>query len=160
MPQPDRPATAGPPALGRLRLEGAVDFTVDGPRGRASGTARGDGPVLRIVTDDAVVAWDAAAEAVGGGASALGPLADALHGAGLAVEVRGPQGVLATVGAGAESALGRALTGSRHVRPGRPAALRPLVVAQLRSGARRRGPLLAALVAVVLLAARRRARGH
>ena len=149
---------ARPP--GRLRLEGAVDLTVDGPRGRTSGRARGDGAVLRIWTDDAAAAWDAVAEAAPGGASALGHLADALHQQGLAVEVSGPQGVLATVGAGADSVVGRVATGSRHVRPGRPAALRPLVVAQLRSGARRRGPLLAALTAVVLLAARRRARGH
>jgi hypothetical protein len=150
-----------PAALrGRLRLEGAVDFTVDGPRGRTTGTAVGDGRVLRISTEDAVVAWDAVADAAPRGASALGTLADVLHEAGLAVEVSGPQGVLATVGAGADSALGRAVTGSRHVRPGHPSALRPLVVAQLRTGARRRGPLLAALTAVVLLAARRRARGH
>ena len=149
-----------PGLLGRLHLEGTVEFTVDGPLGSTTGRARGDGAVLRVSTEDPVVAWDAVAEAARGGASALGRLADALHEQGLAVEVSGPQGVLATVGAGAESVVGRAVTGSRHVRPGRPAALRPLVVAQLRSGARRRGPLLAALTTVVLLAARRRARGH
>ena len=146
--------------LGRPRLEGAVDFTVDGPLGSTSGRARGDGSVLRVSTQDEIVAWDAVAGAAPRGASALGAFADVLHDSGLAVELSGRHGVLATVGAGADSALGRAITGSRHVRPGRPAALRPLVVAQLRAGARRQRPLLATLAAVVLLAARRRARGH
>ncbi|CAA9352388.1 MAG: hypothetical protein AVDCRST_MAG07-3123 [uncultured Frankineae bacterium] len=155
LPEVDRTAAR----VGRLRLEGAVDFTVDGPLGSTAGSARGDGPVLRVTTDDPAVAWDAVAQAAPG-ASALGALADALHDQGLAVEVSGPRGVLATVGAGADSALGRAVTGSRHVRPGRPAALGPLVLARLRSRARRRAPLLAALAAGVLLAARRRARRH
>jgi hypothetical protein len=70
--------------------------------------------------------------------------------------VTGPAGLLATVGAGADSALGRAVTGSRHVQPGRPTALRPLVLAQVRRGARRRRSLLLALAALAVLAARRR----
>jgi hypothetical protein len=156
LPEVDRPASR----VGRLHLEGAVDFTVDGPLGSTGGSVRGDGPVLRVTTEDPAVAWDAVAQAAPGGAPALAALADALHGQGLAVEVSGPQGVLATVGAGADSALGRALTGSRHVRPGRPAALRPLVLAQLRARARRRAPLLVALAVGVLLAARRRAGRH
>ena len=144
---------------GRLRLEGTVTFTVDGPRGSTTGAARGDGPVLRVSTEDPVATWDAVAGAAPG-ASALGVLADALSAQGLAVEVSGPHGVLATVGAGADSPLGRVVTGSRHVQPGRPAALRPLVVSQLRSGVRRRRPLLLALAAGVLLALRKRARAH
>ncbi|CAA9359819.1 MAG: hypothetical protein AVDCRST_MAG16-2963 [uncultured Frankineae bacterium] len=143
-----------------LHLEGTVEFTVDGPRGPSAGVARGDGQVLRVTTDDAVAAWAAVLSAAPAGASALGALADELHGQGLAVEVSGPDGRLATVGAGADSALGRAVTGSRHVQPGRPAALRPLAVAGLRQEVRRRRPLVLALAAVVVVTLRRRLRRH
>lgn len=122
--------------------------------------ARGDGGVLRVSTEDAVVAWEAVAGAAPRGASSLASLFDALSGQGLAVEVSGPRGVLATVGAGVSSGLGRVVTGSRHVGPGRPAALRPLVVARLRSGARRRGPLLLGLTAAAALAVGRRSGAH
>jgi hypothetical protein len=66
-------------------------------------------------------------------------LADQLAAEGLSVEVTGPAGRLATIGAAADSALGRAVTGSRHVQPGRPSALRPLVLSQVRQGVRAAG---------------------
>jgi hypothetical protein len=147
-------AQAGPRA-GGLRLAGSVAFEVDGSRG----TATGDGDVLRVTADDPAAAWDAVAGSVPTGV--LGRLADALHREGLAVEVSGLDGVLATVGAGADSAVGRAVTGSRRVQPGRPAALRPLVVARLtRTVTVRRRALLLGLLAAALVAVRRRARAH
>jgi hypothetical protein len=145
-----------PQADGALRLEGSVAFTVDGPRGRSGGVVSGDGPVLRVTADDPVAAWDAAVGSAPRGPGALGTVADLLAAQGLSVEVDGPRGRLATVGAGVDSGVGRAVTGSRRVAPGRPAALRPLVVAQLRTGvARQRGRLLVAAVLAVLLLGRR-----
>jgi hypothetical protein len=141
-----------------LRLEGELSFTVDGPQGSTSGTARADGTVLHVRAEDPVAAWDVVAGAAPAAAGGLGVLADHLAAEGLSVEVTGPAGRLATVGAGADSALGHAVTGSRHVAPGTPTALRPLVVSQLRQGTRRRSPLLLALTAVVVLAVRRRRR--
>ena len=77
-------------------------------------------------------------------------------GLGTQVEVTGPDGLVATVGAGVSSSVGRLLAGSRHVRLGRPAAVRPLAVAELR---RRRVPIaLAAAGALVLAVVLRRAR--
>ena len=149
------------PAPGRLRLEGSVAFTVEGPGGSTSGTAHGDGAVLRVRADDPVAAWAALAGAAPTGADALGRLADLLHGEGLAVQVSGPDGPLATVGAGADSALGSAVSGTRHVQPGRLGALRPLVAAQLsRVAARRRRSLLLAVLAGAALAVRRRRGAH
>ena len=143
-----------------LRLEGELSFSVDGPLGSTTGTARADGTVLHVRAEDPVAAWDAVAGAAPSAAGGLGALADQLAEEGLSVQVTGPEGRLATVGAGADSALGRAFTGSRHVQPGSPSALRPLVVSQLRQGARRRRSLLLALAAVVVLAERRRRRGR
>ncbi len=142
-----------------LRLEGELSFTVDGPLGSTTGTAHADGTVLHVRAQDPVAAWDAVAGAAPSGAGALGTLADQLAAEGLSVEVTGPAGRLATVGAGADSALGRAVTGSRHVQPGSPTALRPLVVSKLRQGVRRRRSVLLALAAVAVLAARRRRHG-
>ena len=49
------------------------------------------------------------------GRRGLARAADALHGAGLRVDVRGPSGVLISLGHGAGSRWGRLLTGSRAV---------------------------------------------
>ena len=143
----------GPP----LRVEGSVGFVVDGPRGSTRGVVAGDGPVVRVTTDDPVAAWAAASDGAPAGPRALGDLADLLSAAGVSVELSGPGGRVATVGAGVESALGRVVTGSRHVQPGGAAAVGPLVVAQARQLAAARRPLLvAAAVVLVLLRARSR----
>ena len=143
-----------------LRLEGELSFTVDGPQGSTTGTAHADGTVLHVRAEDPVAAWDALAGAAPSAAEGVGTLADQLAAEGLSVEVTGPAGRLATVGAGADSALGRAVTGSRHVAPGSPTALRPLVLSQVRQGVRRRRSLLLTIAAVAVLAARRRRHGH
>lgn len=159
--RPDVPgALAGPRPEGQPHLEGFVTFTVDGPGGGTGGTLVGAGPVLQVLAHDPLAAWDAAVGSAPRGPHGLARLADLLSEQGLSVEVSGPAGRLATVGAGVDSAVGRAVTGSRRVRPGRPAALRPLVLAQLRQGAgrQRRPLLLAAAAALLLLLGRRRLR--
>ena len=143
-----------------LRMEGELSFTVDGPQGSTTGTAHADGTVLHVRAEDPLAAWDAVAGAAPSAAGGLGILADQLAAEGLSVQVTGPRGRLATVGAGADSALGRAVTGSRHVQPGSPGALRPLVLSQVRRGVRRRRSLLLAIAAVAVLVARRRTRGR
>ena len=141
-----------------LDLQGGLSFTVDGPGGSTAGTVEGDGAVLRVHADDPVAAWDGLLDSVSTGPSALRGVADALADEGLSIEVTGPRGRLALVGAGADSPVGRLLLGSRRVQLGSPAALRPLALAQARRAvtpARAAG--LAALL-VVLAVLRRRAR--
>ena len=143
-----------------LDLQGGLSFTVDGPGGSTSGTVTGDGTVLRVRTEDPVAALDGALGSVSTGPADLGTVADALAEQGMAVEVSGPRGLLARVGAGADSRVGSALTGSRRVQLGSASALRPVAVAQVRRSittlpvATRR--LAAAGVAVLLLRVLRR----
>ena len=115
-----------------LSLQGGLTFTVDGPAGSTSGEIVGDGPVLRVRAEDPVAAWEASVGSVSAGPAGLRIVADQLAAEGLSVEVSGPDGPLATVGAGVDSTVGRLVTGSRRVKLGRPAALRPLAVAQVK----------------------------
>jgi hypothetical protein len=143
-----------------LSFDGDLTFSVEGPGGATAGTVSGAGPVLRVHAEDPVAAWDGVLGSVSTGPAVLSSVADLLHGEGAVVEVTGPAGLVATVGAGVDSPLGRLLTGSRHVRVGRPAAVRPLAVAQLRrtgrSAARPAGLAAAALALVWLVRRTRR----
>lgn len=130
-----------------LQVEGTVSFTVDGPGGQSTGTVVGSGGLVRIDAQDPVAVWDAALGSVSTGPEVLSTVADLISSEGLLVEVHGPDGLLASVGAGVDSVLGRVLTGSRRVRLGRPAAVRPLAVAELR----RRPALLAAPLGALVL---------
>ena len=141
-----------------LALQGDLRFTVDGPGGSSSGTVEGDGAVLRVRAQDPVAAWDGLLGSVSTGPSALRAVADALAQEGLSVEVSGPRGLLALVGAEADSAVGRTVTGSRHVQLGRPAALRPLAVAQARRALTTRRLGAGAALLLVLAVLRRRLR--
>ena len=141
-----------------LSFDGDLTFSVEGPGGATAGTVNGAGPVLRVHADDPVAAWDAALGSVSTGPAALSAVAGLLHDEGVVVEVSGPAGLVATVGAGVRSPLGRAITGARHVRLGRPGAVRPLAVAQVRRtavGARRPAALLALVLALVWARRRR-----
>ncbi len=142
-----------------LDLQGDLSFSVDGPGGSTSGTVTGDGAVLRVRADDPVAAWDGILGSVSTGPAALRTVADQLADEGLSIAVSGPAGLLALVGAGADSSVGKLLVGSRRVQLGRPAALRPLAVAQVRRRLTRSRVLavVAGLVVAVLL--RRRTRG-
>ncbi len=144
-----------------LAFDGDLTFSVEGPAGVSAGTVRGDGATLRVHADDPVVAWDAALGSVSTGPALLSAVAELLHDEGVVVEVSGPGGRVATVGAGIDSPLGRVLAGSRRVQLGRPAAVRPLAVAQLRRTARTqaaRPALLLGGVALLLWLLGRRAR--
>lgn len=115
-----------------LDLQGGLTFSVDGPGGSTSGTVTGDGAVLRVLAQDPVAAWDGLLGSVSTGPAALRAVADLLAEEGLSIEVNGPGGRLALVGAQADSALGGAVLGSRRVQLGGVSALRPLAVAQAR----------------------------
>ena len=142
-----------------LDLQGGLTFSVDGPGGATAGTVTGDGAVLRVHAEDPVVAWDGALGSVSTGPRALREVADRLAGEGLSVEVTGPRGRLAVVGAAADSGVGRLLTGSRRVQLGGVGALRPLAVAQARrSLAPHRRALLLAGAAALAFVVRRRVR--
>ncbi len=142
-----------------LQVAGELSFRVDGPAGGTSGTVRGDGGTVRVHAEDPVAAWDAALGSSSTGPAVLRAVADRLADTGLVLEVSGPGGHVATVGAGVDSPVGRLLTGSRRVRLGRPAAVRPLAVAQVRRTAGAALPAALAVLGVALgLAALRRAR--
>ena len=141
-----------------LEFTSDLVFTVDGADGsRATGRVEGDGRVLRVVTTDAAVVWGAALGSSTTGPRVLDAVARRLADEGAVLEVTGPDGVVATVGAGVDSPVGRLLAGSRHVRLGRPRAVAPLArarAAQLAGQPRGRAALAAAALAA-LLAVRR-----
>lgn len=141
---------------GHLSITGDLTFSVDGPGGATAGTVSGAGSTVRVHAEDPVAAWDGALGSVSTGPAVLAEVARHLHDQGIVLEVSGPDGLVATVGAGVSSSVGRLLAGSRFVRLGRPAAVRPLAIAELR---RRRVPIaLAAVGATVLAVLLRRAR--
>ena len=144
-----------------VSFDGDLTFSVEGPGGSTAGTVRGDGPVLRVRADDPVAAWDGVLGSVSTGPAVLSSVADLLHDEGAVLEVSGPDGVVATVGAGIDSPLGRLLAGSRHVRLGGPAAVRPLALAQAKKtavGAVTPAGVAVAVVALLALLGRRRRR--
>lgn len=131
------------------RVTGSLTFSVDGPGGSTSGTVEGQGRVVSVRADDPVVAWDAALGSVSTGPELLADVAQRLYDEDLVLQVEGPRGRVATVGAGVDDRLGRLLAGSRRVHLGRPAAIRPLAVAELR---RKATPRVRAAVAAVVAA--------
>ena len=141
-------------------LQGDLSFSVAGPGGVAVGRAVGDGPVLRVQTDNPVAAWAASLGSLPTGTAGVRAAVEALAAQGLSVDVAGPHGRLALVGAQADSRLGRLVTGSRRVQFGRPVALFPLAVVQARAAlpSRRRTAIAVVLVAVLAILRRRRTR--
>jgi hypothetical protein len=126
-------------------------------------TARltGDGSQLTLAASDPLALWRAVAGTswpagvtLRAGRAALGELGDGLADRGLHVDVTGPHGRIAELGAGVASPVGRALTGSTAVRPGTPRT----VAATVRAGRRPGGRvwLLGAGLAAALWVARRR----
>ena len=137
----------------RLELQGDLSFTVEGPGGSTSGSVVGDGAVLRVHAEDPVAAWDGILGSVSTGRAALSKVANGLADEGLSVEVSGPHGLLALVGAEADSGVSKFLIGSHRVQFGTPAALRPLATAHVRRGLSRSRTLsiVAGLVVVFIL---------
>ena len=132
----------------------------------ASATLTGDGDRLVLATERPGALWDTLASApfpVGVGSVSgpvgVGRLAESLREAGVNLEVRGPRGTVASLGAGVDSALGRALAGSSALRPGALAAVAALVwhAVRQRPAARIAGLTLASiLVGIVFLGRARR----
>ncbi len=145
----------------RLAVDGELTFSVDGPGGATSGTVSGEGSTVRVHAEHPARAWDAALGSVSTGSAVLSFVAEQLHAEGVVLEVTGPAGRVATVGAGVDSPVGRLLAGSRRVQLGRPAAVRPLAVARVRAGLPAPARLLAlAAVAGVLISLLRHRRRH
>lgn len=117
---------AEPLVPGTLDVTADLVLTVDGQHARLTGS-RSD---LRLTASDPVALWRSAASVpwptgitVGSGPRALGALAGVLGDAGVHLDVTGPQGRVAELGRGVDSALGGGLTGSRRVRFGSPRTL-------------------------------------
>lgn len=101
-----------PPGL-RLDLTADLGFSVDAPGGgHATGTVTADGPTLRVYTDSPTVLIRALGSKDRTRTAALG---DLLSTSGVTVEVSGPRGAIARLGAGVDSRLGRLLTGSANL---------------------------------------------
>lgn len=113
------------PPIGRLDVEADLRLDVDG----TSAHLHGSGSRLVLFSDHPERVWAAAvasvlpAFGVADGPRAIGRVADLLQDAGVRLEVAGPHGVVVSLGDGVSSPVGRATTGSRAVRPGRPVAL-------------------------------------
>lgn len=132
-----------------LQVAGTVDLSVDG----AAATLTGRGGTLILRSDRPATLIHGMGPAAGG-IDAVGAL---LAEAGLRLVLTGPNGDVATLGAGIHSALGRLVAGSSRVRLGRPAAVFVLARARLTPGART-ALLGAAIAAGILFARSRRAR--
>ena len=125
----------------------------------ASVTLTGDGDRLVLATERPLALWETLARTplpvgVGSvsGPAGAGRVADALRDAGVNLDVRGPRGTVASLGAGVDSALGRVLAGSSALRPGGLAAVAPLMWHAVRHhpAARIAGLALATIVGVVV----------
>ncbi len=146
-------------------MEVSADLTIE-VAGIVS-TLTGDGQDLVLHSADpatvlGVLASSLLPVAVGAvdGPRALGRMGEALETAGLRLELAGPRGVYLTLGRTTSSPVGRLLTRSSHVQPGRPAALQPLISAEVarRVGRPRRVLVVGVLAAGLVVAVGRRLR--
>lgn len=142
---PRRPGEPGP----SLEVVSDLTFSVDLGRGPIEGRVEAAGSQIRVHTDDADTVWEAATSVPEVGTAGLPWLADRLTDAGLTLEVVGPQGRVATVGAGTSSRIGRLVTGSSAIAPGDRAAVVGLVRARIRRNGR---PIALAVVALAVVA--------
>lgn len=121
--------------FGRLDVTADLSIDLDGVTGVTGVTAHLTGSGSRLVLTsaqperllDAALA-SALPAGVGqiSGPRAVGRVADLLRDAGVQLQVRGPQGTVATIGDDVRSPTGRVLTGSDAVSVGRPGALAAL----------------------------------
>ena len=109
-----------------LNVESDLTFSVTGPSGPVTGTVEASGATVTVRTSDPVATLDAALGGQPYTPSAIEALAARLADSGITVAVSGPQGTVATIGAGVSSTVGRVLAGSRLVRPGSLRAVAPL----------------------------------
>jgi len=140
---------------GQIRVEADLTIDVDGTPARLA--SDGDRLVLSSAHPERV--WAAVLSAalpagigVMDGPRAVGRVASELAAAGLRLEVTGPRGNVAQLGAGVQSRLGRMVTGSVAVAPGAPSAVAVLVWSRLpRRGIAIAAVALSAAVAAVTL---------
>ncbi len=137
--------------VGPLAVRADLTLESDGLTARLTG----DGTRLTLDASDPVALWRAAAGipwpagvTVRRGPGALGELAGALAAQGLHLDVTGPRGRVAELGAGVASPAGRLLTGSPAVRPGSVRTVAATVSAGFRVHP---GLVLGAAVAVLVL---------
>ena len=143
----DRVAPRGP-----APLDVTADLTlhVTAPTGETTGVhVTGAGQEVHVEAERPAVLFSAVAP------DDVGRTAELLAAAGLVVRVTGPDGAVATVGAGVDNRFGRAVTGSPRVAPA------PRAAARIAVGTREFRSAAAGLVAVLLtvagwVAARRR----
>jgi hypothetical protein len=143
----DRVAPRGP-----APLDVTADLTlhVTAPTGETTGVhVTGAGQEVHVEAERPAVLFSAVAP------DDVGRAAELLAAAGLVVRVTGPDGAVATVGAGVDNRFGRAVTGSSRVAPA------PRAAARIAVGTREFRSAAAGLVAVLLtvagwVAARRR----
>jgi hypothetical protein len=114
------------PLAGRLDVEADLTLDVDGVTARLHGR----GGRLVLSGDHPERVWAAAVSALlpaglvlVDGPRGIAGVARALAGIGIRLDVEGPHGVVASLGAGVGSRVGQALTGSDAVRPGAPLAV-------------------------------------
>ncbi|SDG26317.1 hypothetical protein [Klenkia brasiliensis] len=149
-------------STGPFAVRADLTLQADGVTARLTG----DGDRLTLDASDPWALWRSAAAlpwpvgpTVSRGPSVLGEIGSALAARGLHVDVTGPGGRVAELGAGVASPLGRLLTGSAAVRPGSPRTVATTVSAGVTAspgGRRAVGLGLAALLAAVVLGRRRR----
>ncbi len=140
--------------IGPLAVRADLTLESDGLTARLTG----DGTRLTLDASDPVALWRAAAGipwpagvTVRRGPGALGELAGALAAQGLHLDITGPRGRVAELGAGVASPAGRLLTGSAAVRPGSVGT----VAATASAGLQVRPALVLGAVAAAVLLLRR-----
>jgi hypothetical protein len=134
----DDPVAALPP------LDVVADLTlhVTAPTGESTGVhVTGAGAEVHVEAERPAVLFSAVAP------DDVGRVAELLAASGLVVRVTGPDGPVATVGAGVSNRLGRAVTGSGRVAPA------PRAAARIAAGTRAFRTAAAGLVAVLLAVA-------
>ncbi len=90
----------------QLHVDSDLTFAVDGPSGASTGTVQASGSRVTVRTSDPVAVMDAVMGADAGGASAAGAVGPLLADLGLTVDVIGPRGLVVSIGAEVESAIG------------------------------------------------------
>ena len=133
---------------GQIRVNADLTIDIDGTPARLAS----DGDRLVLFSAHPERVWAAAVSAalpagIGtlSGPRAIGRLAVELAAAGLRLEVTGPRGTVANLGEGVRSRLGRVVTGSEAVAPGKPSAVAVLLWSRF--------PRRRAVIAVVAVSA-------
>jgi hypothetical protein len=140
-----------------IHTDNDLTFGVDAPLGTV--TRVGDLVIIR--TEDPVGVWDAVTTSVSTGQRAVSAVAEELAAQGVTVEITGPDGLVARLGAGIDSSRGLLAAGSRKMELGDRHATASLVRARLRRadprvGAAATGAVLAG--GAVVFGVRRRRR--